>query len=107
MNETSTSFEMKYLNKMVRPTSSCKYDIKKVNYHVTAALYKYEENDISIFAIMDEHYSMANNNWITFKLNEEEVKDLDNQFEIISSSDEMFKDNGVGSLIEKIRNLKK
>lgn len=69
-------FASKWHNKIVVPIGN--YEIPVKEYYVTAALYKYDLDDITIFAIL----GMDNSGWFTFELTPEEVENLDKEFRI-------------------------
>jgi hypothetical protein len=69
-------FAKKWHKKIVVPIG--KYEIPIKEYYVTAALYKYDPDDITVFAIL----GMDNSDWLTFKLTPEEVENLDKEFKV-------------------------
>lgn len=76
-------FSEKWLNKLVKYTGS-NWKIPDVTYKVTAALYKYEDNGKTVFAIMSEHWNPPINiDWFTFKLTDDELEKL-NDFEVLN-----------------------
>ncbi len=82
MNKEQQEFEKEWMGKTVRPKGT-HFKIPIKNYFVTAALYKYENDNITIFAIMAEDYNIkTNKHWFTIKFKPEELKHLDD-FEII------------------------
>jgi len=85
--EEATAFEEKWLHKVVRP-KGLYYQIPIKKYQVTAALYKYEDDDITIFAVMAEDWSpgpKGNAHWFTIKIGSEELNERMNDFEILES----------------------
>ena len=78
----SNEFAEKYLNKMVRYKGG-HWGIPLKDYKVTAALYKYEEGNVTIFAVMSPDWHPPDNlEWFTIKLNENELQHLE-LFEIL------------------------
>lgn len=76
-------FAEKWLNKLVRYKGSV-WKIPDVTYKVTAALYKYEDDGTTVFAIMSEHWKPpVNIDWFTFKLTDGELDEL-NSFEVLN-----------------------
>ena len=75
-------FEEKWLYKKVKPLG-LHYKIPIKEYIVTAALYCYEPNNITIWAIQALDYTLENKNWFTFRLNSEEVEIINTDFEIL------------------------
>ncbi len=73
---TQSEFEEKWHNKLVRPLGH--YKIPDKEYFVTACLL-----DERKFAIMATDYSPENKHYITFDLGDEELKELENRFEIL------------------------
>lgn len=68
---------------MVRPRGE-HYNIPNKEYTVTAALFEYEENGESIFAIMSEDYKPGDNpEWFTFRESPERLHLIEEEFEII------------------------
>lgn len=81
MNEND--FSEKWLNKLVRYKGS-HWKIPDVTYKVTAALYEYDVDEKTIFAIMSEHWNPPTNiDWFTFKLTDGELDELNN-FEVLN-----------------------
>lgn len=74
---TKELFEETYLHKIVRPRGNY-YDLPMEDYVVTAALYEFEGDGVSIFAI--EH---DGDHWFTIKIEKEEFEECMADFEII------------------------
>lgn len=78
---TQEQFENQWLNKKVRNLGY--YQIPDDIYLVTAALLDYQENDITIFAIMSDQYTTENKRWYTIEVGKNEIEDLKNRFEVL------------------------
>lgn len=79
------TFEAQWKNKIVRLKGKC-FKFPKKNYQVTAALYQYEDGDVTIFAIMAEDYIFgpdSNRQWFTIKINPEDFDKCMDDFEIV------------------------
>ena len=76
-------FAGKWLNKLVKYKGTYYKIPLDVTYKVTAALLNHDDDNLTIFAIMSEKWNPpANIDWFTIRMNNEELKDLDN-FEVI------------------------
>ena len=85
MNKTKEAqdFEIKWYHKIVRPRVT-HYKIPIKNYTVTAALYEFETNKDTIFAVIAEDYdAKTNKHWFTFKISSENLEKHLDDFEII------------------------
>ena len=79
-------FENKWLNRIVRYQGNHYQIPKDVKYLVTAALYEWEDDEITIFAVMSEKWNPpANIDWITIRLAPAEICHLDD-FEVVENS---------------------
>lgn len=76
-------FEEKWLNKKVKPRG-LHYQIPIKEYIVTAALFEFESNGQSIWAIKALDYSLENKHWFTFKLAPSDIEWINKDFEIIT-----------------------
>jgi len=77
-------FEAKWLHKKVRIkqwTTFAKSFPDKL-YSVTAALYHFDKEDESIFAIIAEDYNAENKHWFTIYLKDENLHTLEGLFTI-------------------------
>ncbi len=80
---TPQEFEAQWMHKRVRPKLKY-YQIPDTTYVVTAALYQYESNDETIFAIQSERYTLENKEWYTIRMGKDEFEARMTDFEIIS-----------------------
>lgn len=81
MNETE--FADKWLHKRLRYKGTYYQIPLDVTYTVTAALLHYEDDGLTIFAIISEKWNPpVNTDWFTIKMTNKELTELDN-FEIV------------------------
>jgi len=79
MNEEQKAFETKWHEKIVRP-KGVHYQIPQTEYLVSAALYKWDPGDITIFAIVGPD---GPPNWFTIKVAPEDLHWIEEDFEIV------------------------
>lgn len=80
---TPEIFEEQWHGKRVRPKLAY-YEIPDTTYVVTAALYQYESDNETIFAIRSERYTLENKEWYTIRMGKDEFEARIADFEIIS-----------------------
>jgi hypothetical protein len=86
---TFEEFENKYHRKIVKPIGKL-YNIPNKEYVVTAALYNYYNE--TIFAIRALDYTIENKQWITFRFDNNKIKECMSDFEIVrDATEEEFK----------------
>ena len=97
--EESVAFEEKWHNQIVRPKGLHYKCLPIKNYRVTAALYKYEVGDITVFGIMAEDYNpKTNGHFFTIRMGPEELEKCLNDFAILDPNVSGCKTNNVGEL---------
>ncbi len=87
-NMTQEEFESKYHYKIIKPRGGYfKFPIKE--YIVTAALLNYEDNGkTTILAIKALDYSLENKQWITIKIDKDELEARLEDFEVVRDGKE-------------------
>ena len=79
---TAKEFELKYLNKIVRPRN-LRFTLPDKEYIVTAALYNFEPKDITIFAIKALDYTTENKHSFTIRIAENDLHESMSDFIIL------------------------
>jgi hypothetical protein len=85
MTPEQEQFEAKWHKRWVRPLGK-HYQIPIKDYHVTAALLKWDGEE-TIFAVMASDYNTENKHWFTIKVAPQDLSKLEEDFEFINEND--------------------
>ena len=80
---TPELFEQQWKNKIVRLKLQHYSGIPDTTYVVTAALFEWETDDVTVFAIQSERYTLENKEWYTIKIGPEEFEKCMADFEVV------------------------
>lgn len=75
-------FAEKWKNQKVRLRGTF-YELPDKEYVVTAALYKWDSGDVTVFAIMAVDYTLENKHWFTIKIAPDDFEKCMGDFEIV------------------------
>jgi hypothetical protein len=81
-NPEQIAFETKWLNKIVKLRETSDYELPRTPYTVTSALYKWDDNGSSIFAILSDEYERPDKPW-WYTMRFDDISLIDDHFEVV------------------------